>query len=72
MEETTPEDRELINWFLGQTFPDGPFQVNQYTKTENMAHMVALAIAHVKRGNLTSRALLKELKIKLEQEKPAG
>ena len=72
MEEITSEDRELTNWFLGQTFPDGPFQVNQYTKTENMAHMVALAIGHVKRGNLTSRALLEELKIKIEQEKPAG
>ena len=72
MEEMTPEDKELVDWFQNQTFPTGPFQVNRYTKTENMAYMIELAIGHVKRGNLKSTALLRELRIKLEQEKPAG
>lgn len=72
MEEITSEDRDLIAWFQSRTFPKTPYQVNRYIRTDDFAHMVELAIGHVKLGNPTSRAQLIELKTKLEQEEVSG
>lgn len=70
--ELTEEDKELIAWFQNRSLPESspkhPYQVNRYTRTDDLANMIELAIGHVKRGNSTSKALLIELKAKLENE----
>lgn len=60
-------DEELVSWFHQRPLPEGPFRVNAYTTTDNLANMVELAIGSMRRGKSIACTNLLEVKAKLEQ-----
>lgn len=61
----TDDDQELIDWFTQQDLPKGHFKINGYMTTEDLDLLVELAIDSLKRGNNTSRTVLRDVCEKL-------
>ena len=68
----TDDDQELIEGFSHQDLPTGHFRINGYMTTGELSLTVELAIDSLKRGNATSRDVLRQVRDKLAVKEPTS